>query len=417
VHLKPALAAALLLASFTATAQPAARRPRVAVLEVRALGIAPEKAQLISEVALTEASNVEGLEVIGRSDIQSMIGFEKEKQMLGCSDDSKCMTEIAGALGVDWILVGSLGQLDALYRLDLKLIDAKRSKISGRIGDSIEGSQARLVSATQAGVHKLLDPIAKAAAASAAAAKSRPAPAPVSLVASPPSKGPAPKPVAAPVAEPPAEPVAESSSVNGAGLLSRLLVAVRLTGYRTGGDAWGVPANPIVAMGPVTVGMSEVVKSGGAVALDAAWKIGKGFAAGLYVERGRAGGGTCTGDANCSASLSRMGLEALWEEQPGGRFRWWGSLGAGYEWLDFESDVLKVTIKGPELANLAGGADFRLGDRFTVGPYLTASFGQYRSVKGTATPPGMTYTYPVDLDVTRKVHSWFGLGVRGTWGL
>lgn len=92
--------AALLAAVAAATpaaAQPPPRRPRVAILEVRALGIAPEKAQALSEVALTEAANIGGLDVIGRSDIQSMIGFEKEKQMLGCSDDSKCMSARSGS--------------------------------------------------------------------------------------------------------------------------------------------------------------------------------------------------------------------------------------------------------------------------------------------------------------------------------
>jgi hypothetical protein len=347
-----------------------------------------------------------------------MIGFEKEKQMLGCSDDSKCMTEIAGALGADWILVGSLGQLDALYRLDLKLIDAKRSKISGRIGDSIEGSQARLVAATQAGVHKLLDPIAKAAAAAAAAApvvaKPKPAPVVVSQAASPPAKQAA-EPAARPVAEPVVEPDTESASAGGAGLLSHLLVAVRLTGLGTGGDAWGTNAGT----GQGSAGMTELVKSGGAVALDAAWKLGKGFAAGLYVEGGRGGGGACREMGSCSVSLSRFGLQALWEEQPGGRFRWWGSFGAGYEWLDFDSDVLKATIKGPELANLKGGADFRIGSRFTVGPYLTISAGQYRTLKGTVFPPpaAVMSPFPIEVALSRKVHTWYGLGVRGTWGL
>ena len=142
----------------TPTAGP--RKTRVAVMEIRPLGTEAHKAELLSEVALTEASNMERFEIIGRSDITSMIGFEKQKKVLGCTDDSNCLAEIGGALGVDYVLVGSLGRLGALYRVDLKIVDTKKARVLGRFGESVEGSEEKLVATVQRGVRKLLTPLA-----------------------------------------------------------------------------------------------------------------------------------------------------------------------------------------------------------------------------------------------------------------
>ncbi len=149
------------LASAAPAAAPPAgpRKTRVAVMEIRSLGTEVHKAELLSEVALTEASNMERFEIIGRSDIASMIGFDQQKKVLGCTDDSNCLAEIGGALGVDYVMVGSLGRLGALYRVDLKIVDTKKARVLGRFGESVEGSEEKLVATVQRGVRKLLTPL------------------------------------------------------------------------------------------------------------------------------------------------------------------------------------------------------------------------------------------------------------------
>jgi hypothetical protein len=141
-------------------AKPAAKQ-KLAVFEIRPLGTEAARAELVSEIALTEASAIKGYEVIGKSDIVSMLGFEKQRAVLGCSEDSACLAELGGALGVDLVLVGSLGRIGALYRLDLKLVDAKRAKVRGRLGVNVEGQEEKIVLATQRAVRSLLDPGAK----------------------------------------------------------------------------------------------------------------------------------------------------------------------------------------------------------------------------------------------------------------
>lgn len=150
------LLVAALLIPVTATA--AQKKVRVAVMEFRPLGTEQAKADLLSEIALTRASMMRGFEVIGRSDIASMIGFEKQKQVVGCSDDYGCLAEVGGALGVDLVMVGTLGRLGSLYRIDLKLVDTKRAKVRGRIGATVEEKEEKLVAAVEKAVTDLLLP-------------------------------------------------------------------------------------------------------------------------------------------------------------------------------------------------------------------------------------------------------------------
>ena len=153
-------------APATTGAKPAARQ-KLAVLEIRPLGTEASRAELLSEIALTEASAVKAYDVIGKSDIVAMLGFEKQKAVLGCSEDSACLAELGGALGVDLVLVGSLGKIGNLYRLDMKLVDARKAKIRGRIGVSVEGQEEKIVAATQRAVRSLLDPDFKLSLAAA----------------------------------------------------------------------------------------------------------------------------------------------------------------------------------------------------------------------------------------------------------
>jgi TolB-like protein len=142
-----------------AMGQAGPKKIRVAVMEIRPLGTEQVKSDLLSEVALTEAAAFERLEIIGRSDIASMIGFEQQKKVLGCVEDSSCLAEIGGALGVDYVLIGSLGRLGTLYRVDLKVVDTKKARVLGRFGESVTSEEEKLVAAVQKGVRQLLTPI------------------------------------------------------------------------------------------------------------------------------------------------------------------------------------------------------------------------------------------------------------------
>jgi hypothetical protein len=163
---KPLVAAAVALSllatpapAFAAGASARSKRVKVAFMEIRALGMAANLVELLFEVALTEIGAMDRIEAIGRSDIESILGFEKQKKVLGCSDEASCLAEIGGALGVEYIIVGSLGRVGALYRLDMKLVETARGRVRSRTGESVEGQEEKLVVAVQKAIRRLLDPV------------------------------------------------------------------------------------------------------------------------------------------------------------------------------------------------------------------------------------------------------------------
>ncbi|MFL5321764.1 MAG: hypothetical protein ACJ790_19030 [Myxococcaceae bacterium] len=64
-------------------------------------------------------------QVTTKSEVGAIIGFERQKQLLGCSDGSQsCLAEMAGALGVDGIVSGSLAKLGSAYTIQIKILKA-----------------------------------------------------------------------------------------------------------------------------------------------------------------------------------------------------------------------------------------------------------------------------------------------------
>lgn len=59
-------------------------------------------------------------------DIAGMLGLERQKQLLGCSDSSgTCIAELAGALGVDGLLNASVARTDSGFLVNLRVLHAR----------------------------------------------------------------------------------------------------------------------------------------------------------------------------------------------------------------------------------------------------------------------------------------------------
>lgn len=65
-----------------------------------------------------------GISIVTQREISEMIGLERQKQLLGCSEGNECMVELANALGVNGILLGDVAKLGNRYQISLKVIDA-----------------------------------------------------------------------------------------------------------------------------------------------------------------------------------------------------------------------------------------------------------------------------------------------------
>ncbi len=79
-----------------------------------------------------------GYSVLSPADIQAQLGFDKTKQLMGCTDGS-CVAELAGALGVDFLISGSLAKVGSSIAFEASLIDTAKCSVIRRYSNRIKG--------------------------------------------------------------------------------------------------------------------------------------------------------------------------------------------------------------------------------------------------------------------------------------
>ena len=97
-----------------------------------------------------------GTSVINRDDISAMLQLESDKQMLGCTDDMSCLSEIGGALGVGKIVVGQVGRVNREYVISLRLIEPASAEVENRVMETYKGDEATLLPAMKRAGRRLL---------------------------------------------------------------------------------------------------------------------------------------------------------------------------------------------------------------------------------------------------------------------
>jgi hypothetical protein len=160
------LGVALLAASAASSvrAAPADARPKLAVLDFAANGASKELTSAATSAAANEIERLGVFRITTAEAIRDMLAFEKQRQMLGCTDGG-CMAEIGGALGVDYVVSGKVTRIAGAagvaetFSLDLTLNNVKRGQREGSVVESgrFEGELlARVGRAAQKLVSKIL---------------------------------------------------------------------------------------------------------------------------------------------------------------------------------------------------------------------------------------------------------------------
>lgn len=128
-----AVIVALLLALATtaqAQTQPAVKKIAVTTLSAGP-GTDPKLVDFLTDT-IVGAIQQRGYSVVGPRDIATIIGFERQKQLMGCGEASSCVAELAGALGADHLVSGSVGKLGESLVMNLQLIDAATGAVVSR---------------------------------------------------------------------------------------------------------------------------------------------------------------------------------------------------------------------------------------------------------------------------------------------
>jgi hypothetical protein len=111
-------------------------------------GVDPEIASSLSEAIAAEAGRIGTFEVSTQKDLVTLLGIERQKQLLGCGEEStSCQLELAEAVGARFLLSGSLVKLGNTWQLNLQTLDTRRAAPVGRstrLASDLEAIRAQL---------------------------------------------------------------------------------------------------------------------------------------------------------------------------------------------------------------------------------------------------------------------------------
>jgi len=135
----------------------AREKTKVAVLGLKAAkGLDEDTVKLLDELLLTEIQESGRFEVLGSSDITSMMSLEEERvKLTGCTDDS-CLVEVGNALGVKLLVASSVGAVGENFLLNIKALDVSSARVLKRVSEVMDNDQAKLIGAIRLAVGKLI---------------------------------------------------------------------------------------------------------------------------------------------------------------------------------------------------------------------------------------------------------------------
>ncbi len=113
-----------------ARAQDADPRPSAAVsaFQFRGPGLG-DASKLLTESVVEELRETQAFSrVVTSAEMEAVLGLERQKQLLSC-DQQSCMTELAGALGVDYLIIGTVGRLGKSYLLIVKMLEMRSGRV------------------------------------------------------------------------------------------------------------------------------------------------------------------------------------------------------------------------------------------------------------------------------------------------
>ncbi|MCX7944357.1 MAG: PEGA domain-containing protein [Deltaproteobacteria bacterium] len=120
-------------------------------------GVTKGKANMLTEILIDEITKLNRFKVIGQKDLDSMFFWEQNKQLKNCTDSS-CLAQIAGAMGAEYYVEGSVGQIGDRYIIAIKLINAYKVEVVNRLISKVYKSDNALLDEMPKIVKELFDP-------------------------------------------------------------------------------------------------------------------------------------------------------------------------------------------------------------------------------------------------------------------
>ena len=99
-------------------------------------GVEAGNMSTFTEVVIDKITKTKKYQVVGQKDLDKMLFWEQNKQLKGCSDTA-CLVQIAGAMGAQYYVEGSVGGIADQYYITLKLIEAQSVKVLERSTEKV----------------------------------------------------------------------------------------------------------------------------------------------------------------------------------------------------------------------------------------------------------------------------------------
>lgn len=115
----------LTLVTLLMIAAPDAKEVTLAAPGLRYVGITEQQGDVYLDYFAQQVTR-RGVPVTTRTDIAAALGLERQKALLGCAE-TNCIAELAGALGVSALVVGSIATAGRGFVVNLKIMEASGS--------------------------------------------------------------------------------------------------------------------------------------------------------------------------------------------------------------------------------------------------------------------------------------------------
>ncbi len=139
------------------------------------LALSQEQANFFTNHLVTRLSERDWLRVVSSDDISTVIGLERQKELLGCNESkTNCIAELAGALGVDGLITGQVAKVGKSYQVNVKVLDPSAKPLFVYSSERLPSEEAMLDELNKVAelIVKKLEPLrAKRVAQAAAVAK------------------------------------------------------------------------------------------------------------------------------------------------------------------------------------------------------------------------------------------------------
>ena len=123
----------LVLELLSAAPTNTAELPRLLVQDLTVRGVDATTAAAIGEGVGPEIDRRGYFKTLTQKDIQTILGVERQKALLGCSDEStSCVNELAGAIGAPYVLSGSISQIGPNLQLSMQMLDVAKAQVVAR---------------------------------------------------------------------------------------------------------------------------------------------------------------------------------------------------------------------------------------------------------------------------------------------